>query len=70
MMKGVRVDPVKRTARVSGGCTWAMLIMRRMLSGWRQGFSPGSGSIAASRQNAMSLTPPNYLAFPFVSPPV
>ncbi|MFY9987501.1 MAG: FAD-binding protein [Chthoniobacterales bacterium] len=22
MMKGVRVDPVKRTARVSGGCTW------------------------------------------------
>jgi FAD/FMN-containing dehydrogenase len=22
MIKGVRVDPVKRTARVSGGCTW------------------------------------------------
>ncbi len=22
MMKGVRVDPVKRTARVGGGCTW------------------------------------------------
>jgi FAD/FMN-containing dehydrogenase len=30
--KGVRVDPARHTARVEGGCTWAMSITPRTLS--------------------------------------